>query len=299
MSKKTLISGLAVIMALVITACGSSKEQESAKTKDVQTGNVQNEIVQNENVQNEAVPADTTPEPDIAETETTDEIPHFEATDEIKNASMQQFKVQVADMVFDSFHKVPDYIEKIENSELPFTFEYNPDKLVPVRNSADIEIYLHNELYMTLHAVNAARSLEDSETRTLSESIVCWVEYNDYSNIYYAGGIAAVDGGISAAEFDERMQTDLNYFIERNDILRSEHIQEDSYHIDYDFTSRIGSTPVLECDGAVQQWRSYTYRAVFNETGTELKSLKLDFRPVEGRLCEGRGITDYYTIIER
>lgn len=305
MLKKTLISMLAVIMALSIAACGSSKEQEVSKTKDVQNENVQNENaqnenVQNENMQNEAAPADAAPEPDTAETDVPDEIPHFEATDEIKNASMGQFKLQVADMVFDSFCQVSDYIEKIENSELPFTFEYNPDKLVPVWNRTDLEIYLHDELYMTLHTVNAGRSFEDQETRTLNESFVYWIDFNDYSNIYYAGGIAAVDDRMSAAEFDERMQTDLNYFIERNELSRSEYIQEDSYHIDYNFEYRGLGQSVLECDGAAQQCCYYKYRAVFNDTGTKLESLKLYFEPLNGFVCERAGLnTERHSIIER
>lgn len=272
MLRKTLISMLAIIMAMSVVACGSSKEQEVSKTKDVQ-----NENVQNENIQNEAMPADAAPEQDMAEADTTDEIPHFEATDEIKNASMYQFKIQVADMIFESFYRVSDYMEKIENSALPFTHNYNPDKLItitqPGYETEKIEIYLNGELYMRLIAGNPDKSKDDKETRPLKDCMVCNIKFYDNSNVYFAGGIPALDSGMSIAEFDSIMQEGYTAPFGDDMTYRVENTQENSFVITYGSNN---CNHFLECDGAIRSAGDYKYVAYFDETGTNLKLLKLD-----------------------
>lgn len=225
--------------------------------------------------------------------------PYFEAADEIKNASMLHFKLQAADMVFSSFSKVSDCMEKIENSELSFTYEYNPDKLMPQHGGSNIDIYLNDELYMTLKARNAPMSSEDKETRALKDCIVCWIDMKDFSNVYYAGGIPAMDSGISVAEFDELMQKDLGSLMENKQVKRDERLyNSDSYLVRYSFTYALYNY-VLECDGAVQSSHNYAYWGIFDETGTKLQKLTLEYDPINNWDYQSYGIQDKDIIIER
>lgn len=228
------------------------------------------------------------------------DIPYFDATEEIKNASMQQFKFQVADIVFSSFSTLTDCIEQIENSTLSFTCEYNPDKLMPIQDKAHIEVYLNNELYMTLEVGNPRRTSDDETTRTLKEGIVYNIILNDYSNVYYAGGIPAINAGISVAEFDELMQKDLNSMIEDKTMSRIDNIYGDPnhYYLYYQFTTPLNRI-VLECDNAAQNCCNYKYKAMFNESGTELESFMLVYDPINGRDFEMYGNTDSVTVLER
>lgn len=222
---------------------------------------------------------------------------HFEPTDEIMNASMHQLKFQVADMVFTSFSRVTDCMEQVENSELPLVYEYNPDRLIPCGSFSDIEISLNGELYMKLYVTNPNRSEEDNETRTLKECIANRIELFDYSNVYYAGGIPAINSGMSSAEYDERMQNDLQLFIENDRAARKENINENRYCISYNFLYNAKEQYVLECDGIHQAYDSYKYYAIFNETGTKLESLRLILDPSHsGYLPNNNSFTTYIPI---
>lgn len=213
---------------------------------------------------------------------------HFEPTDEIMNATLTQFKLQVADMVFDSFSKVSDCMEKIENSELDFTYDYNPDKLVPFSSpgsgSTQIEIYLNGELYMKLCAYNVDRTPDDRTTCALKDCMLMYIELNDYSNSYYAGGIPAADSEMSAAELNSLFEKSYaDSFGEDITIQRNEIAKDDEYSINYFPTvpysgmedGYLGHRYILECDGAAERAASYHYEATFDESGTYLKKLEL------------------------
>lgn len=347
MLRKTLITGIAVTMMLVMTACGGSKEQEASKMN-----NVQNENIPNGNPTVQTAAADnaddmsyddicqvyfdyrtgTTTEEDfedymqsinmtleeieavfeqhggllidelaMIEADSPTEIPHFDATDEIKNATMQQFKFQAADMVFTSFSRLTDCLEQIDNSTLPFTYEYNPDKLMDIERKAEIDVYLNNELYLTLCAGNPRRFHDDGETRLLKECIVYEIRLEDYSNVYYAGGIPAMDSGLSVAEFDELMQEDLGSLIENNYVKRDNNILGDPYHyhVYYEFRYKMSSALVLECDNAAQKCSYYTYQGTFDEAGTSLESLILNYKNLNGWDFETFGLSDDDIIMER
>lgn len=224
---------------------------------------------------------------------------HFEPTEEIMNASMHQLKFQVADMVFTSFSRVTDCMEQLENSEMPFVYEYNPDQLIPCSSFSDIKIFLNGELYMKLYVTNPKRSEGDKETRTLKECIANRIELFDYSNVYYAGGIPALNSGISSAEYDERMQNDLQLFIENNKVERKESIVDNRYCISYNFLYTSKEQYVLECDGIHQAYDSYNYYAAFNETGTKLESLQLILDPSHSGYLPNNNSFTTYIVIER
>lgn len=228
-------------------------------------------------------------------------IPHFDATDEIKNASMQQFKFQTADMVFTSFSRITDCLEQIDNSTLPFTYDYNPDKLMTICSRTEMEVYLNNELYMTLGIGNPRREHDDENTRPLKECIVYHIELEDYSNVYYAGGIPAMDSGLSVAEYDELMQKDLNSLIESNYVTRTDRVygDPDHYHVYYDFDLHFGENLVLECDNASQLCAYYTYQGTFDEAGTRLETLILDYENINYWDFEIYGLSDSDTVLER
>lgn len=226
---------------------------------------------------------------DLAQT-----VKHFEAMDEIKNASMRQFKFQAADMILGMYTSVADCMEQVENSELPFTYEYNPDKLMSLQQGAEIEIYLADEVYMTLWANAAPRNSETTDTRSLKECVVYNIELEDYSNVYYAGGIPAMGSGISLQEYDELMQEDFADIMD--DINRGEQGQSDNYYVEYSFSAR--SHYVLECGGAAKPCSDYTYQAYFDETGTSLERLELYHNAgfIVGRVG---GVWDDDIIVER
>lgn len=313
MLKKTLISGLMAAMVLSMSACGSSGKQEASRTKDVKTESTRKETVQNENAQNENIQTEVIPEIDpikmaMKEADVPAEIPYFEATDEIKNASMHQFKLQIADMVFDTFSKVSDCMEEFENSELPFTYEYNPDKLIPMKDSGFsgdiiIDVYLNDKLYIQLYTINAPQTAGDRETRALKDCVVYGMDLKDYSNVYYAGGIPAMDSGLSLKEFDELMLEDFNEFFgdmaDRAELLNS----PDTYTILYKtrkrYNTSTGGNYIFECNGAANVATGYYYEAVFDETGTNLDLLALKHDYFSYYKFQNDGVYEDDIIIER
>lgn len=324
MFRKVLVAGLAATIVLSMTACGSSKKQETVQVQDVQGEELQNAVQENDEewVEDEEtedfVEEETGEEPivicelylsyllgELSEEEVGEEleilgvsleeaatiyeesaedlgfseeeanlaqtVKHFEAMDEIKNASMRQFKFQVADMILGMFTGVSDCMEQIESSELSFTYEYNPDKLMTFRDGYFIDIYLGDEVYMTLKVKNLPRSPLEQVTRPLKECIVYDIELNDYSNVYYAGGIPAMGNEISYQEYDELMQEEFADIMD--EITRSESSQGNNFYVSYSF--KLNSHYVLEYYGATKDCYDFVYQACFDETGANLETFKL------------------------
>lgn len=201
-------------------------------------------------------------------------IPYFEASEEIKNASLSQFKFQVADMNLGMFTKMSDCMEQIENSELPLTYDYNPDKLIIDGSADSVTVYLGEEPYLSLLAVNF---VEDAwvkgETLPIKECIVNSIEIKDYSNVYYAGGIPALDMGISRDEYDALVQEDFGELmpnIERRELISNGH-----YQIEYAFKNSFSHGYVLACEGFARECSDYTYTAQFDDTGTSLEKIEM------------------------
>ncbi len=204
------------------------------------------------------------------------ERPYFEATEEIKNANLMQLKMQVADMMLEQYMNVADCIEQIENSKLPFSYEYNPDTLVSGDSAyKTIEVYLDGEKYMKINVCNPPRYFGDKETRKLSDCVAYYIEVVDYSNVYYAGGLPALDGGITREEFDTLIQ---NNYGDLSEKINKYETTGNGYQVTY----RMSGYPVhlsnylLQCDDATVYHMSYFYRAQFDETGQNLQKVTIE-----------------------
>lgn len=110
----------------------------------------------------------------------------FEPMEEIKNASLYECKIQIADLLVTPTTIIGDFFSQVENSSVEWEYEYNPEQLVPKHESIDMSLLYNGEKIISFYAYNIAE-----DTLTLKECLLYHLKVDHYSaqkNIYYGNG---------------------------------------------------------------------------------------------------------------
>lgn len=117
----------------------------------------------------------------------------FVASEEIKNSSPEDVKIQVADMILEHPVIVSEIINKVEASELEWEYEYNPDALAVYNNANFLSFSYHgveifNISYNNLKSDESTISVKDCAVTNITFTDIAIENENIASGIYYAGG---------------------------------------------------------------------------------------------------------------
>lgn len=183
-----------IIFAITLTGCGKSEKEKTYDTLEQELINAGADKDDAEEIANALKEFE---KESIIEGSSTEETINdfnslsFEPMEEIKNASLYECKIQIADLLVTPTTIIGDFFSQVENSSIEWEYEYNPEQLVPKHESIDLSLLYNGQEIVSFDAYNVSEN-----TLTLKECLLVRLDLNHISvtnNIYYGNGYG-IDG---------------------------------------------------------------------------------------------------------